>query len=47
MRIEGTEPKNFDDIFMQDEQKNYAKKSEEEKSENTKNTQENFDDVFK
>ena len=44
MRIEDTEPKNFDDIFMQDEQKIFTKKSEEEKP---KNTQENFDDVFK
>ena len=44
MRIEDTEPKNFDDIFMQDEKKIFTKKSEEEKPENT---QENFDDVFK
>jgi hypothetical protein len=45
--IENTEPKNYDDIFMQDEQKIHTKKSEEGNSENTKNSQENFDDVFK
>jgi len=47
MRIEFTEPKNFDDIFMQDEQKIYTKKSEEKKSGDKKDTQENFNDVFK
>jgi hypothetical protein len=47
MRIEFTEPKNFDDIFMQEEQKIFTKKSEEEKSEDKKDTQENFNDVFK
>ena len=47
MHIKDTEPKNFDDIFMQDEQKIHTQKSEKKKSENTKNTQDNFDDVFK